>query len=243
MAQTAALVSALKKQLKAHGKTYGDVATVLGLSEASVKRLFAEHNFTLRRLETVLTLMDMEVSDLIETMQRVRHRVEQLNVAQEEQIAGDIKLLLVAVSVINGLSFADLRSYYNLSEHCLIQKLAQLDRLKMIDLLANNRIKLRIAPNFRWLPNGPIQRFFLAKVEQDFFNTQFERETDRLLVLNGLCTTATNAAIQTRMEQLVSEISEMIKKDVPLALEKKYGNTLVLAIRQWQYDLFRPYVR
>ena len=50
MPQVSPLISTLKKQLKAHGKTYADVAELLQLSEASVKRLFAEQNFTYRGL-------------------------------------------------------------------------------------------------------------------------------------------------------------------------------------------------
>jgi len=46
-------MTTLKKQLKAHGKTYADVAELLQLSEASVKRLFAEQSFTLKRLERI----------------------------------------------------------------------------------------------------------------------------------------------------------------------------------------------
>lgn len=37
MAQTVALLQALKKSLKPQGKTYVDVANTLGLTEASVK--------------------------------------------------------------------------------------------------------------------------------------------------------------------------------------------------------------
>ena len=56
MAQVSSLIETLKKQLKAHGKTYADVAAALDLSEASVKRLFAEESFTLQRLSLVCNL-------------------------------------------------------------------------------------------------------------------------------------------------------------------------------------------
>ena len=47
MAQVSALIATLKRQLKAHGKTYADLALALNLSEASIKRMFWEENFTL----------------------------------------------------------------------------------------------------------------------------------------------------------------------------------------------------
>ena len=50
MSQTAQLLSALKKFLKAKGITYQLLADRLDLSEASVKRLFSDESFSIRRI-------------------------------------------------------------------------------------------------------------------------------------------------------------------------------------------------
>jgi DNA-binding Xre family transcriptional regulator len=68
MAQTQQLIETLKKALKAHGKTYQDVAQHLELSEASVKRLFSEKSFSLQRLDQTCQMMDMEITDLVQMM-------------------------------------------------------------------------------------------------------------------------------------------------------------------------------
>src|SRR5690554_7972479 len=65
MAQTSAIVSELKRQLRAHGLTYQDVAQALELSEASVKRLFSDRQFSLKRLDQICGLMGMEITDLV----------------------------------------------------------------------------------------------------------------------------------------------------------------------------------
>lgn len=243
MAQTEALIRTLKAELKAAGVTYAQVARALDLSEASVKRLFAEGHFSLIRLEAVLALIGLELSDLVERMQKRRQQVERLTPEQEQEIADDIQLLLVAVSVINGFTFEELASFYRLGAPTLTQKLATLDRLRLIDLLPGNRIKLKIAPNFRWLPNGPIQRFFLQKVQVDFFNSSFDADNEKLLVLNCLCSETTNRAIQQRLQTLVDDITALANKDKNLPLADRHGNTLVLALRQWQYGVFRGLVR
>ena len=69
MPQISPLIKALKKQLKAHGYTYLDVASLLDLSEASVKRLFAEENFTLQRLESICHMVGIEISELVQLME------------------------------------------------------------------------------------------------------------------------------------------------------------------------------
>lgn len=243
MAQTPALIATLKKQLKAHGKTYVDVAEALALSEASVKRLFAGENFTLQRLESVCQLIGLELAELVGLMAQEQPQLTQLTLEQEKQIAGDFILLMVALSVINGYTFADLVDHYKLSTTRCIQKLAQLDRLKIIDLLPNNRIKLKVSPNFRWLPNGPIQHFFHEKVQQDFFNSRFDQSDEKLVVLNGLMSRASNAEIQKKMQKLSREFNDIMREDSALPMDEKFGTTLVVALRHWNFDNFKGNMR
>ena len=35
--------------------------------------------------------------------------------------------------------------------------------MKIIELQPGNRVKMLVAPNFDWIPNGPIQQFFEAE--------------------------------------------------------------------------------
>ena len=141
MSQTNNLLLALKKQLRAQGKTYADVAQLLDLSEASVKRLFASQSFTLQRLEQLCDWLQIEFSELMQQAQQ-QPQLTQLTLQQEQDIAADQLLLLVAVSVISGFSFQDLLSHYALTEPECVRKLAALDRLKIIDLLPGNRIRI-----------------------------------------------------------------------------------------------------
>ena len=73
MTQVPLILDIVKKQLRAQGKTYRDVASHLNLSEASVKRLFAEQNFSLQRLESTAELLGYELTELIQ-LANVGHR-------------------------------------------------------------------------------------------------------------------------------------------------------------------------
>ncbi len=239
MAQTALLISQLKKSLKAYGLTYADVAEHLQLSEASVKRLFAANSFTLERLDQVCLLMGIEFADLVRQMgEAAESRLTELTQEQEKEIVADIALLLVTVCVLNQWKLADICDYFHLTEHQCINHLAKLDRLGLIDLLPKNRIKLRVAPNFKWLDNGPIQRFYQEKIEADFFRSQFDKKQERLIVANGMLTESSNVRFQRRMEQLIKEFDELTQDDVKVPLDERNGTTLVVAIRHWKYGLF-----
>ncbi|MET0355287.1 MAG: helix-turn-helix transcriptional regulator, partial [Cellvibrio sp.] len=133
MAQIAPLLNALKKALKAHGLTYLKIAEALELSEASVKRLFAEQTISLQRLEQICQLMELEISDLVQMMNEQQPRLQHLSVEQEKEITQDLILLLVTVSVLNRWTLTNILSFYKLSESECIQKLARLDKLKIIE--------------------------------------------------------------------------------------------------------------
>ena len=106
-------------------------------------------------------------------MEQQHGRLHALTVDQEREIAADIGLLVVTVCVLNRWSFDNIIEFYVFEELELVQMLARLDRLRLIELQPNNRIKLLVAPNFGWLPNGPIEQVFLKVIQQDFFAARF----------------------------------------------------------------------
>ena len=243
MAQTRELIKSLKSALKAKGKTYADVAVALGLTEASVKRLFSHQSFSLSRLDQVCQMLDMEISDLVQLMNEQQQRLQQLSVEQEMELTSNVTLTLVAVCVLNRWTMEDILSFYNISKSECVQHLARLDRLKLIELLPNNRIRLLVAPNFSWRENGPIQLFFQKKISQEFFNTRFSRDDECLIVLNGMFSSQSNAEIQSKLKRLAREFDSINNDDTTLDLAQRTGTTLVLAMRDWQYGLFKPFIK
>jgi DNA-binding Xre family transcriptional regulator len=238
MAQTLHLITTLKKALKGHGLTYADIAKKIDMSEASIKRMFSEKNFTLKRLEQLCQCMDLEISDLLALMKEEETTISQLSEEQEKEIVNDLALLLVTVCVLNRWSMNDITSHYKISETECIQYLAKLDRLKIIDLLPKNKIKLLVASNFAWIENGPIQNFFQTKVEKEFFSARFNKANERLFVINGMLAESSNAVFQKKMEKLVKEFNELNDSDAGLSLDERFGTSVVMAIRQWEYGLF-----
>lgn len=238
MPQTQQLIETLKFALKAQKKTYAQVAGVLELSEASVKRLFADKNLSLLRLEQICHMLGIEISDLVQMMNQRAHRITQLTRKQEDEIAGDRLLLLVTVCALNRWTYAEMLGHFVIKEVEAIRCLTRLDRLKIIDLLPGNRIKLLISPNFHWLENGPIQQLFRSRLQDDFFNSRFDRQTERLLVVNGMLSRESNAELQKKMERLAREFDELNDDDAGLSLDQRRGVTMVIAMSDWRFGLF-----
>lgn len=242
MAQTKALVNTLKIHLKANGKKYIDVAEILELSEASVKRLFAEGDFSLSRLDKICQMLNMEISDLVNEMNVLCPRLQRISEKQEMELTQDLKLLLVAICVFNGWSTQNIIESYKITEAECIAKLIQLERLNIIELLQGNRVKLLISPNFQWHENGPIQRFFQETIGKEYFNKGFDDDGERLVVLNGMLSSGSYNEFHRKLERLAREFNELNNEDNHLPFEERKAFTVVLAMRQWGYGLFNSMV-
>ncbi|EOD79318.1 putative transcriptional regulator [Grimontia indica] len=242
MSECEQVIQALKKQLKSRGVNYQDVAKALGLSEGSVKRLFANGgSMSLERLSAVCNLIDLEMTALFKLAEEESQNLSSLTWEQEEQLVADKALLLVAVCITNGYRFEQILSQYNLNEPQLIQKLAHLDRIKVIELMPGNRIKLKISPSFSWIAGGPIQQFFQQQVIKTFFRTHFSKDDEKLVMSTGLMSLPTNYKFQQRIQRLVKEFYESCNSDSDLSMQERHGTSMVIAMRRWTFPLFDEY--
>ena len=168
MAQTQALIAALKQVLKSRNVTYAEIARRLRMSEASIKRVFAKQTFTLDRLDKICGILGIAITDLAKMVEHEAERVTQLTLEQEREIVADPKLMLVAVHALNLWTLEEMVAHYTISKTDCIRLLARLDRLRIIDLLPNNRIRVIVGRNFQvagsrsavgWIPRaGPEQQ-------------------------------------------------------------------------------------
>ncbi len=238
MAGSAALIDVLKRELKARGITYARVARDLGMSEASVKRMFSQKNFTLKRLDAICRLAHIEFSELTRTLNREEAQISQLTHEQEKEIVANKKLFLVAVCALNHVTFEQIVAAYAIPKAECIQLLMRLDHLKFIELQPNNRIRLLVSRTFSWLPDGPIQRFFNQQAHNEYFGSRFDRPEEYMVVANGMLSKPSSAAIVTRLKRIAREFSELHNEDVRLPLAERSAMSLLVAVRHWELQAF-----
>src|SRR5688572_29610406 len=116
MRQTLAIHAALKRMLKVRSRTYAGAAQVLGLSEASVKRLFAGGGLSLERMEKLCDWLGVDIADLVGLADAQHPLLTELKPEQERELLGDASLLLVAFLVLNRWSEADIVATYRFSQ-------------------------------------------------------------------------------------------------------------------------------
>ena len=95
MTGVARITEALKRCLKARGMTYASLAVALELSEASVKRLFSSGSFTLKRVEQICRVLDLDFLELARLAHGEANTASRLSTTQEQALAANPRLLLV----------------------------------------------------------------------------------------------------------------------------------------------------
>lgn len=228
------LITAAKQVLKTQGLTYRDVAPRMGLSEASMKRLFASGRFTVERLIQLANLLGYTLAELAELAERSQRRVRRLSVAQEKELVTSYKLIMVAACVLNHWTLEDITETYRLSEAEVLRMLLKLDKLELIDLLPGNRIRLNVAHDFEWLPDGPIRRFFREHWLADFHDSDFSRAGEEAVFLHGMLTPAALCALQEDIRRLRLRFAEHVAESLKSPRAARTGTGLMLAMREWE---------
>jgi len=238
MSQISLVYDTLKQCLREQRVTYRQLAKQLGVSEASVKRNFSLQAFSLDKLEQICEYLKLSLSDLFTMSQKQQDKISQLSEEQELKLLANPKLLLAAVCVRDGWSFGALIKHYDIDEVEGIKLMTTLDKLKLIELLPNNRYKLLIAQDFRWIPGGPLAKFMENEVMVKFMAPKKNEPWMFHSYLRGRYSPSSIAIIQRRLEQLRQEAAKLSAEDNKLPIEARQHVGLLMAMRPWEPSLF-----
>ncbi|MEZ0231489.1 MAG: helix-turn-helix domain-containing protein [Methylophilaceae bacterium] len=243
MNEIAFLIGTIKRLLKKQGINYRDLARLLKLSEASVKRMFAAERMTLDRLSQISGILGFTLSELTQEAAANSEFIKTLTIEQETLLVSDTKLLLTAVCTLNHWKLAEIIEIYKLTEAECLQKLLILDRLRIIDLLPENRIRLIIDRDFAWLKNGPISEFFRIHGQPDFLNGSFVNDDSKMFI-HGMLTDSAFIELQPEIDRLRTKFTELHNQSLSTGLKQKRSASLLLGIRRdWEPAAFLHFRR
>lgn len=239
MSEAAQLVATVKKELKARGLTYRDVARALRLSEPSVKRLFAGGRFTLARVADIAELLGLTLAELAQLSANAVPRLRTLQPAQEGQLVSDPKLLLIAVCALNGWTLESITGTYRLNTAECLRRLLLLEKMGLIELRPGNRVRVKVARDFDWLPGGPIRRYFREVGQHDFLDAPFDGGGELSVLVQGMLTDAARAQLSAELGRLRARFSALHDESAPAPFEHRQGVAMLLAMRRWEPEAFR----
>lgn len=237
MTDTHQLVDALKKLLKAQGLTYAAVAVRMGLSHASVKRLFSAETFTLARLEQVCRLLEVDFFDLARLARGRGESTREMTERQEAALAQDARLLGVFYLLLSDWTADEVLAAYEIARPELTRLLVRLDRLRLIELMPRDRVRLRVPKLLQLRPGGPIHRAHGKRVVDEFIAAEFDRVGGHFRFEYRELSKASYALMQRRLERLAAEFLELAELDAAMPSRRRETIGLAVAMRPWALSL------
>lgn len=243
MTQTRSIHAALKRLIRARGHTYADAAVVLGLSEASIKRLFSRAALSLQRLEALCNWLDVDIHELVRMSREAEPLTTRLSLSQERELMKDPGLLLVAFLLLNHWTQKEILDTYGFTGPGLMQKMFRLQDLGLVEVLPFDRVRLRTARNFAWRREGPVHRFFSDQVLAEFLDSRFESAGESMHFVSGMLSRASVVKLQESMAELARELDTLVEADLDRPVSERHGASLLLAIRPWEFSAFAAHRR
>ncbi len=243
MATSVSIVKSIKQQLKQRGITYKALALKLGLSESAVKHMFATGNLSLKRLDDLCAVLEMDIGELVNIAGVHEARLEKLSAELERELVADIRLLLFVYCLINYWTFDEILERYEISSQEGFKILRRLDQLKIIELYPANRVRLLISSNFRWRKNGAIEKFFRSQVQAEFFDDDFGGDGALRVVKNGMLSKTSQHQLADRLRSIGDHFDDAVNDERKIPANQRQGTTMVLAIRNWFFEGFRQLER
>jgi AraC-like DNA-binding protein len=230
------IVEAVKATLRARGVTYATLAGQLGVSEATVKRMFSRGSFTLARTEEILALLDIDLHELARLAREGAAAPAELSHEQELALARDERLLSVFWLIQNRWSFADILAAFSISRAELTGAFARLDRLSLISWGAGERARLRVRRDFRWRDGGPVKKAYGRRVMREFLEARFKAPLELLRFESRILSAESAAMLKRRLERLIGEFNELAEADTA-AGSRRVGMALLAACRPWEFSV------
>ena len=243
MSTTLDLVAALKAELRAAGVTYADLADALGMSESSIKRVFARADMPLSRIDEILRVLKMDFAELARKVADARPLAGELTEEQEAAVVADQKLLLVAICCLSQWSVDELVREYRLSVGECVQHLTRLDQLGIIELKPQHRYALKVAKGCRWRPHGPVMRYFREHVAADYLSGGFDGDGELIMLVHGEISTPLAASLVERLRRVGQDFAQAHVAEQKLPAEERAPYTLLVGMRSWLFAAFRDLKR
>jgi DNA-binding Xre family transcriptional regulator len=229
MSTTVDLVQALKNELKSARMTYADLARSLDMAESSVKRMLAKSDMPLSRVDAICRALKIDFAELARRVADAQPLLKELTHEQEKA---------VAISVLSQWTLEQIVAAYRISEAECIGCLAQLDRIGIIELRPLNRYRLKLAKTFRWRPHGPVMEFFRENVVLDYYRGGFDGPAEGLLLVHGSISRSLAPAFLERLQRVAQDFAQQHQTDQKLSAKDREGYTLLLGMRNWEFELF-----
>lgn len=229
---TALVVQSLKTHLKLRGLTYGALAKTWKVSLSSVKRIMSGPELSIARIESACELMHLSVGDFFKQIQ-FDHSSElfYLTTAQENHLSQDLEALHYFLLLHEGWSPSEIFKEYSLTQAKNIRLLNFLEKIDLIEVHPNNRIKRKYVGQLRLHKDGPLGKQLAKLVKTQFLESNFAQGSDLFTFLNLNFVPGDVQKLKARFLEMAKELS--LQSDENRRHPNSQSCGLMIALRPW----------
>ena len=214
------LFSHLKAILRTREMTYADVAERMGVSEVTIKRIFADKDCKLSRLSALCQAVGVDLHELIEVESQAIPVSTPLQPEQSRALAKDRSLLGVFMMLVSRYQPEQLQQVSGLTEPGLYHYLRRLETLELIDLNpVSGDVSLRVETPVDFVGDKHLARV-IREVNESFLGWVFDhkhRPDYAFETLGRHLTRESAQIIMHDLEEIVERMQRLALRDSLMA--------------------------
>ena len=233
------IMASLKRLMKSRGITYAELGRRIGLSEASIKRIFSRSTLSLLRLERICSALDASIQEIARlSTEQSASSSEMLTLDQESALAADANLLACFYLLANGRSGREICAELKADEKVVRRWMVKLHTLGLVSLHSKLRARTRTASAILWRKNGPVRRLYESQVRKEFLQSDFGASSEALHFRSAELSESSCQVLLRKLQRLAEEFRDLAELDRSLPSSDKRSIAVLLASRPWVFSMF-----
>ena len=213
--QRESLFDVLRQAIKVRGLSYANLASNMGVSEVTIKRLFADKDCKLSRLMQLCQAAGISFAELVEMQQRRQNPATYLSLDTEKRLAAKPVLFTFLVLLISRFDATSQSDRWGISEATYYQYLRELEKLGIVSVGNNNNFSYTVPLPIRWRLDGPLadiiidanSNYLRHALEQDHSGDYAVALTSRLMSAHSA------QAIKQGLQELQQQFDYLATQD------------------------------
>ena len=210
----------VKNVIKEKGYTQEEFAQIIGVSMPTLSRWLRGEGLLFQDLNRMLEKLGVKLSDLAMLAEGDLAQKFTYTLEQEDAFVSTEGLLAFFDQLLNGKTVSQIVRSFKLSEKSTSFYLAKLNKLKLIEWLPNNKVKIIVSGEPSWISGGPLsQKFRKQIINEHIQNHLNNREMLRMGVYS--LTADSNKKINEKFQEFMESIRMLEIKDTNSGAPKK----------------------
>lgn len=232
---TEVVCAQIKLALKTKSITQDDFAIMLGISVPTIKRWLRGEGLLFRDLTKMLELLDLRLSEVSLIAEGNLNTQFNYSVTQEEALANTEGLLAFFDQLLKGRTPKQIAKSYKLSEKSLTFYLSKLDKIKLIQWLPQDKVKLLVSGEPSWIQNGLLSQKFKKQIIEEHLRHHLNSKDQMKVGIYSL-SKASYQKINIKMNEVIEQLRIMEIKDANIS-DSKELTTIIMGHAQHEIPI------